>query len=170
MTTMAARAALASKPHLYYMSAWFCPFAHRATLALEHHADHLTYEWIEALGWEKRKATDDALHTSHENWYHYKAPELLKHNPLGMVPTLVSEATFKEDPRLGPMTPPVRESLVAIEFVDEVVGGGDVPIMPSCPYERAKMRVAVGVRTRPPLRSNATHRSLASLPSIGPPA
>ena len=43
-----------------------------------------------------------------------------------MVPTLVSEATFKEDPSLGPIKPPVRESLVAIEFVDEIVGGGVV--------------------------------------------
>ena len=69
----------------------------------------------------------------------------MKHNPLGMVPTIVSEATFKEDPSLGPIKPPVRESLVAIEFVDELVNGGDVPIMPSCPYERSKMRVAADV-------------------------
>ena len=144
---MAARhiATTAMKPHLYYMSAWFCPFAHRATLALEHHADHVTWEWIEALGWEKRRATDDALQTDHENWYHFKAPELMKHNPLGMVPTLVSEATFTEDASKGPVKPPVRESLIAIEFVDELVAGGDTPIMPSCPYERAKMRVAADV-------------------------
>jgi hypothetical protein len=64
--------AMATKPHLYYMSAWFCPFAHRATLALEHHSEHLTYEWIEALGWEKRKASDECVTTAHENWYHYK--------------------------------------------------------------------------------------------------
>ena len=64
---------LANKPHLYYMSAWFCPFAHRATLALEHHGpEHVTYEWIEALGWEKRKATDECVQTAHENWYHFK--------------------------------------------------------------------------------------------------
>ena len=96
---MAARhiATKAMKPHLYYMSAWFCPFAHRATLALEHHSSHLTWEWIEALGWEKRRATDESLQTEHENWYHFKAPELMKHNPLGMVPTLVSEATFTGD-------------------------------------------------------------------------
>ena len=135
----------AVKPHLYYMSAWFCPFAHRATLALEHHSSHLTWEWIEALGWEKRRATDESLQTEHENWYHFKAPELMKHNPLGMVPTLVSEATFTGDASKGPAKPPVRESLVAIEFVDELVGGGDVPIMPSCPYERANMRVAADV-------------------------
>ena len=142
---------MTKKPHLYYMSAWFCPFAHRATLALEHHGDHLTYEWIEALGWEKRKATGAShekgasLATEHENWYHFKAPELMKHNPLGMVPTLVSEATYLEDDSRGPRKPPVRESLVAIEFVDELVNGGDAPIMPSCPYERARARVAADV-------------------------
>ena len=146
-----AMSTVTKKPHLYYMSAWFCPFAHRATLALEHHGDHLTYEWIEALGWEKRKATGashakgSSLATSHENWYHFKAPELMKHNPLGMVPTLVSEATFLEDDSLGSRKPPVRESLVAIEFVDELVRGGDAPIMPACPYERARVRVAADV-------------------------
>ena len=142
---MASTAARAAKPHLHYMSAWFCPFAHRATLALEHHAEHLTYKWYEALGWEQRAATDD-IGVSHENWYHYKAPELLKHNPLGMVPTLIEDATYSgvvpagETPR-----PPVRESLVAIEFIDELVRGGDAPIMPSCPYERAESRVAADV-------------------------
>lgn len=106
---------------------------------------------IEALGWEKRAATGAShkrgaeLATSHENWYHFKAPELLKHNPFGMVPTLVSEATYKEDPSLGPMKPPVRESLAAIEFVDELVSGGERPIMPTCPYERALARVAAEV-------------------------
>jgi|AntAceMinimDraft_1070359.scaffolds.fasta_scaffold24966_1 glutathione S-transferase len=59
-------------PHLIYMSAWFCPFAHRATLALQHHKTHLTYEWIEALGWEKRVASDECVQTAHENWYHFK--------------------------------------------------------------------------------------------------
>jgi glutathione S-transferase len=153
MTASVARAmsTMPKKPHLYYLSAWFCPFAHRATLALEHHADHLTYEWIEALGWEKRAATTPShekgksIATEHENWYHFKAPELMKHNPLGMVPTLVSEATFLEDTSEGPMKPPVRESLVSIEFVDELVTGGDAPILPACPYERARCRVAADV-------------------------
>ena len=43
------------KPKFRYLSAWFCPFAHRATLALEHHSDRVDYEWIEALGWEQRE-------------------------------------------------------------------------------------------------------------------
>jgi glutathione S-transferase len=39
MASTATKNKLASaKPHLFYMSAWFCPFAHRATLALEHHS------------------------------------------------------------------------------------------------------------------------------------
>eukprot|EP00308_Calcidiscus_leptoporus_P020666 CAMPEP_0119393394 /NCGR_PEP_ID=MMETSP1334-20130426/125201_1 /TAXON_ID=127549 /ORGANISM="Calcidiscus leptoporus, Strain RCC1130" /LENGTH=47 /DNA_ID= /DNA_START= /DNA_END= /DNA_ORIENTATION= len=39
---------------LRYFSAWFCPFAHRTTLALEHHGRAVPYVWEEALGWEKR--------------------------------------------------------------------------------------------------------------------
>jgi hypothetical protein len=49
VSTMAASAAAVAKagaaaaassnivPKLRYLSAWFCPYAHRATLALEHH-------------------------------------------------------------------------------------------------------------------------------------
>jgi len=36
-------------PKLRYLSAWFCPYAHRATIALEHHAGLVDYEWVEAL-------------------------------------------------------------------------------------------------------------------------
>lgn len=42
-------------PKFRYLSAWFCPYAHRATLALEHHAGAIDYDWVEALGWEQRK-------------------------------------------------------------------------------------------------------------------
>ena len=48
-------AAAAPRCELEYYSAWFCPFAHRATLALEHHAPSgVDYNWIEALGWSKK--------------------------------------------------------------------------------------------------------------------
>ena len=130
----------AAVPHLHYFSAWFCPFAHRATLALEHHHGHLTYDWEEALGWEKRRATDASVETAHENWYHYKSPTLLKHNPLGMVPTLVSPETYNA--KRGDATKNVvTESLVCVQFIDEIVRGGTTPIMSSCPYERARARV-----------------------------
>jgi hypothetical protein len=43
----AAKAGTASLPKLRYLSAWFCPYAHRATIALEHHAGRVEYEWVE---------------------------------------------------------------------------------------------------------------------------
>ena len=33
-------------PKLTYYSAWFCPFAHRATLALSRHLSFVQYEWV----------------------------------------------------------------------------------------------------------------------------
>ena len=42
-----ARRPMSSRPALKYYSAWFCPFAHRATIALEHHAPAVPYEWEE---------------------------------------------------------------------------------------------------------------------------
>lgn len=30
------------------------------TLALQHHAAEVSYEWVEALGWERRPASEDA--------------------------------------------------------------------------------------------------------------
>ena len=81
------------RPHFKYLSAWFCPYAHRATLALEHHAEQVDYEWEEALGWEQRASTvgeqDDGR--TNEHFYHWKSPTLLKHSPGGLVPTLVDE-------------------------------------------------------------------------------
>jgi hypothetical protein len=37
-------------PKLRFLSAWFCPYAHRATIALEHHAGRIEYEWVEVRG------------------------------------------------------------------------------------------------------------------------
>jgi len=38
---------MAAVPKLRYLSAWFCPYAHRATIALEHHSALIDYEWVE---------------------------------------------------------------------------------------------------------------------------
>ena len=54
-------AAAAGGAPLTYYSAWFCPFAHRATIALEHHG--IDYEWVEALGWEPVSYTHLTLPT-----------------------------------------------------------------------------------------------------------
>jgi len=47
LTMTATAAATKVVPKFRYLSAWFCPFAHRATLALEHHAGRVEYEWVE---------------------------------------------------------------------------------------------------------------------------
>ena len=78
-------------PFFRYLSAWFCPFAHRATIALEHHKSRVSYEWVEALGWEKRPNHDGIIGTDHEWWYHWKSEELVKFNPSALVPTLIDQ-------------------------------------------------------------------------------
>lgn len=63
-------------PKFRYLSAWFCPFAHRATLALEHHKGRVEYEWIEALGWYQQDDTNNVTGTGKEWYYHWKADEV----------------------------------------------------------------------------------------------
>jgi glutathione S-transferase len=123
---------------LKYFSAWFCPFAHRATIALEHHGQkYVNWEWEESLGWENRMPTGDEEFEAGErkDWiYHWKSPELLRVNPRGMIPTLLEESTGKS----------VTESLVCIEFIDEIAlsaGSTASPLLPSDPFERAHLRV-----------------------------
>jgi glutathione S-transferase len=100
---------------LDYYSARFCPYAHRATLALEHHAPSgVEYTWIEALGWSKKDEEEVDANSgetlSHSWWYHWKHEDLLKHNPEHqLVPTLV-----QQDGRA------VFESILCIEYVDEL--------------------------------------------------
>ena len=132
-------AASTSQPQpLKYYSAWFCPFAHRATIALEHHADVVSYEWEEALGWEQRPPTGQENISADERkdwWYHWKSPGLIEANPLGMVPTLLDEASGRA----------VNESLVCIQFVDELAAArsGSAPsLLPGDPFDRAHARVA----------------------------
>mmetsp|Transcript_7098 Transcript_7098/g.17315 ORF Transcript_7098/g.17315 Transcript_7098/m.17315 type:complete len:323 (+) Transcript_7098:159-1127(+) len=128
-----------AKPMFRYLSAWFCPFAHRATLALEHHSDRVDYEWIEALGWEQREDEKNVTGTGKEWWYHWKADELKRTNPSGLVPTLipVDPATGESDE-----SKPVFESLVTIDFVDEISGAsGKDRLVSEDPFEAARCRV-----------------------------
>lgn len=64
------------RPAFRYLSAWFCPFAHRATLALEHHKGRVDYEWVEALGWFQQEDTKNVTGTGKEWYYHWKADEV----------------------------------------------------------------------------------------------
>ena len=124
-------------PKLKYFSAWFCPFAHRATMALEHHGKCIDWQWEESLGWENRPPTGDEEFEAGErkDWiYHWKSPALLKCNPQGMIPTLLDESTGKT----------VTESLICIEFIDEiakVAGSTASPLLPTDPFDKAHVRL-----------------------------
>lgn len=127
-------------PALRYFSAWFCPYAHRATMALAHHAASVRYEWIEALGWERRASADankreQGGEPEHENWYHWKHPDLLAATEgEGLIPTFVDEKGRA-----------IRESLVAVEYVDDLARlqpAHAAPLVPQDPAEAARCRWA----------------------------
>lgn len=129
---------IGKKLSLKYFSAWFCPFAHRATIALEHHGrDYIDWEWEESLGWENRKPSGEEEFDARDrkDWiYHWKSPNLLEANPLGMIPTLLEPSTGRV----------VTESLVCIEFIDEIArnaGSEAASLVPSDPFDRAYARV-----------------------------
>ncbi len=94
-----------TEPKLRFLTAWFCPFAHRAHIALEHL--RLRYEWVEALGWFQENG----------EWHHYKTDELRSSNPMGTVPTFIETAS-KAGAQLG--TRSVYESLVCIEYCNDL--------------------------------------------------
>jgi len=126
-----------SRRPLKYFSSWFCPFAHRATIALDHHG--ISYEWVEALGWIAGKppsGSEEYDASSRNEWiYHYKAPELLKANPLGMIPTIL-------DPESGKV---VTNSINVIQFIDELAeerGMTTASLLPGDVYDRARAREA----------------------------
>jgi len=100
----------APSDEIKYFTAWFCPFAHRCTMALEHHKGHVGYVWKESLGWEKRDNEDGEVGNGKDWYYHWKSEELMECNPAGMVPTLLLP-----DGRV------VSESIVTVEYVDNHV-------------------------------------------------
>jgi len=127
-----------SKPAFRYLSAWFCPFAHRATLALEHHSSRVDYEWVEALGWEQREDKNNVTGTGKEWWYHWKADELKRVNPSALVPTLIP---INEDGK-SEESKAVYESLVTIDFIDQIsCATGKDRLVSEDPYEAARSRV-----------------------------
>ena len=116
-----------------FFNAWFCPFAQRAWIALEHCG--IAYKSIEAL-----KLVGNA---------YQKDPRLLAANPAGLVPTLVaprSDSTLTDE---KPKT--VCESLVCVQFIHDLVIAGDPEAPSKCrllspdPFFRAhERRIAVG--------------------------
>jgi glutathione S-transferase len=147
-------AAAGSIPKLRYLSAWFCPYAHRATLALEHHAGRVDYEWVEALGWNQQKDEHDVTGTGQEWFYHWKADELKRVNPSALVPTLIpvtdraratdvdTDVDTDTDVDVVDESKAVFESLVTIDYVDAVSGAtGKDRLVSEDPYEAARSRI-----------------------------
>jgi glutathione S-transferase len=137
----------ASVPKFRYLSAWFCPFAHRCTMALEHHRGRVDYEWVEALGWEKRNVDNQTNATAgdsgggddgHEWIYHWKSPELVRACPGALVPTLIPIDNHGQ----ADESKSVYESIVTIEYVDAVSGAqGKDRLVSEDPFLAARARV-----------------------------
>ena len=112
---------MAHPPPLRFLSAWFCPFAHRAHIALEHLG--ISYNYVEALGWIEK----DGI------YHHTKTAELVASNPLGTVPSLIDAKGRC-----------VHESLVCVEFASDLAAQQQCtrPLLLSRdPFERASQRV-----------------------------
>ena len=135
-----------TKPKFRYLSAWFCPYAHRATIALEYHKAHIDYEWVEALGWYQKERTNtnknttttsnskgnidsnddgnDDVDDDTEWYYHWKADELKRVNPSALVPTLIPITTIVNEQHqteeIVEESKAVYESLVTIDYIDMV--------------------------------------------------
>eukprot|EP01084_Bolivina_argentea_P174350 302029_1 len=121
-----------------YLSAWFCPFAHRTTIALQHHASRIDYEWIEALGWEQRADEHNVTGTGKEWWYHWKSDELLRTNPSALVPTLIPIDTNGQSIE----SKSIYESLITIEFIDSISGATDYnKLISTDPFEAARSKI-----------------------------
>lgn len=127
-----------SLPKFRFLSAWFCPYAHRATIALEYHSSRVEYEWVEALGWEQRVDEKNVTGTGKEWWYHWKSDELVRANPSALVPTLVP----MDDNGEANIDKSVFESLIVVDFIDAISGAaGEDRLVSSNPYEAARSRM-----------------------------
>jgi glutathione S-transferase len=135
-SSVASKAAI---PKFRYLSAWFCPFAHRATLAFAHHKGRVEYEWVEALGWELQKDHKSVTGTGQDWYYHWKADELKRVNASALVPTLISVDPHTLQPDESRV---VYESLVCIDFIDQISGAkGKDKLVSQDPFLAAQSRV-----------------------------
>eukprot|EP00397_Hematodinium_sp_SG-2012_P037460 GEMP01040603.1.p1 GENE.GEMP01040603.1~~GEMP01040603.1.p1 ORF type:complete len:246 (-),score=53.52 GEMP01040603.1:1069-1806(-) len=101
---------------LEFCSAWFCPYAQRAWIALNHH--RIPYTLIESL---------EVVPGGYR-----KAPLLLEKNPNGLVPTIIDDKKRT-----------IYESLLCVEYVDELAKDSDTApsLLPGDAMERANLRL-----------------------------
>lgn len=123
---------MAARPNIQLFSAWFCPYAQRAWIALNH--CNVDFELIEGLVLDNKNVAEARGYN--------KDARLLEANPHGLVPTIVQ-----------PGSPPIFDSLVTVEYADDLAAASGAPrIMPTSPAQRALAR----------MRADWINRSIAS--------
>uniref|UniRef100_A0A7S4J9A9 Glutathione transferase n=1 Tax=Odontella aurita TaxID=265563 RepID=A0A7S4J9A9_9STRA len=108
-----------SSNQIELLSAWFCPFAQRAWIAMEEKCS------------DKYKLTN-AMEVADDEISYVKIPELLKTNPNGMVPVVID--------RRGSESIIVYDSLICVEYIDECVGDSG-KLLPGPASQRARCRM-----------------------------
>lgn len=108
------------------LSAWFCPYAQRTWMSME----------IKCPG--RYHVTEALVTTSPDGVYAKdslnRIPLLKESNLSGLVPVIIDRRYDK------PVS--VRESLICIEYVDELFGdNGTIKLLPGDPYQRADARM-----------------------------
>jgi len=114
-----------SKP-LFYCS-WFCPFAQRAWIALEEKG--VDYEYREVALY-----IDDDPSKKNPN----KPADFMACNPNGTVPAL-EDSLINAGRKQG--WPGLYESLVLVDYIDEVYTGNGRHLLPTDAYKRALVRI-----------------------------
>eukprot|EP00986_Skeletonema_menzelii_P008432 scaffold3541_cov106-Skeletonema_menzelii.AAC.2 len=116
-----------SNEEMELLSAWFCPYAQRAWMAME----------IKCPG--QFKVTEALKITSPDGVYGKdslsRIPLLKESNPLGLVPVII-------DRRSGEPAS-ICDSLICVEYIDEVFGdrNGTTKLLPGGPAQRADARM-----------------------------
>ena len=119
-----ARTARTAPPKFF--SAWFCPFAQRAWIALE--AKGVEYEYVECTLYEHNAATKVALPLETKRRLN---PGFVEVSPIGLVPALIHPEAGAD----------AHESLTVVEYVDGAFPGA--PLLPTDPGTRAHVRASV---------------------------
>ena len=115
------------------LSAWFCPYAQRAWIALN-----------EKLGVGNFQITE-AMKTMEPDDHYEKIPLLLECNPNGLVPVIIDRRQqrqgeeIKSDDNTKPAI--IYESLICVEYADEALGEGQPALLPGNAAQRAHARM-----------------------------
>ena len=127
MARRSGRSPVRDRSALTFYSAWFCPFAQRAHIALEEKC--IDYQHVECTLYQGDASTKVALPLSEKRRLN---PGFVECSPSGLVPALRDHAQ-------GSVA--VHGSLVCVEYIDEAFTGP--ALLPASPADRARVRTAV---------------------------